>query len=138
MSNVVSDHAGALLGLLRANPLLANVVYDGRPPRVPDLPYVVAYIHVEFPKIADGNTLAGDSRTALTRAICHCVGADTPAARAMGYQVRAALLDVTPTVAGRDCDQIGQESSQVPTKDESTGTPVMDQVDTYHFYSYPA
>lgn len=132
MSNVVSDHAHAILALLTANPMLAGRVFHGKvPDPTPTPPYVLVYTHQERLPDAQGNALNGLSREITVRAICHCVGEDADGANAMAYQVSAALLDVRPVIAGRNCGLIRQESSQPPDKDESTGTLVMDAIDTY-------
>jgi hypothetical protein len=139
VSNIVSQHADAYLSLLRGNMVLADKVFDGAVPSpTPAPPYVVVYVHQERLPGADGNTMDGLSATVRCRAICHCVGADATAARAMAYQVSAALLDVEPTITGRTCSPIHHESNMPPNPDESTGTLVTDQVDTYRFDSWPA
>jgi hypothetical protein len=138
VSNVESDHAAAILALLRARPQLAGKVFDGRvPDPTPTPPYVVTHMHMERLSDAQGNALDGLSREATLRAICHCVGEDDDGARAMAYQVEVALLDVRPVIGTRNSGLIRQESSQPPSTDESTGTPVVSRVDTYRVTTQP-
>ena len=71
-------------------------------------------------------------------AYCHCAGGNQIAARAVAQRVRAALLDVTPTVTGRKCWPIRREAGQLVDRDESTGLLVMDGVSVYRLESVPA
>jgi hypothetical protein len=59
------------------------------------------------------------------------VGANEYAAAAVAMRVRAQLLDFRPTIAGRNCGLIRQDSSTPAQRDESTGVLVMDRLDTY-------
>jgi hypothetical protein len=131
--NGEQDHADAILGLLRADAMLGTArVFDGVVPSpTPAPPYVLVYMHMVSLAEAPGNALAGLSTEVTLRAICHCVGGDAVAARAMAQRVRGALLDVRPVIAGRSCGLIRQESSQPPVPDESTGVVVYDSIDTY-------
>lgn len=144
MAHVDQLHPGAILALLAAAPPASPVlvVYDGlvpMPPAVPappDPPYLLAYFSTTRP---DGTSLRMDSDRAVTRAFLHCVGADASAARAVAGRAAAALLDVTPTIAGRECFPIRDDNSGgPPQRDETTGVPVMDQVVVYVLESVPA
>ncbi|MEO3929240.1 hypothetical protein ABGB07_36125 [Micromonosporaceae bacterium B7E4] len=133
-------HAVAVLGLLRAVPGL--VVYppeDGEDgsqivPRDAIPPYVVAYIYVRYDL---GPTIALESSRAVAIATCHSVGANDTAARVVAGRVRAALLDVTPTIAGRKPYPIRHDDGQSPRPDESLGSLVVDQIDVYRLESLP-
>jgi hypothetical protein len=138
VSNIYSEHADAVLALLNARPELADKVHDAVVPPKTVPPYVLVHMHRERPKGADGNNLGGESSQITYRAICHCIGRDAAAARAMAYQVEAALLDVTPEIVGRECGQVGLESAQSPGTNQETGVPVVDEIDTYRFVSHPA
>ena len=132
-------HATALVNLLDAdNNPPALVVIAGKVPPGMLPPYVRVYVHVEDPDDAESRPITGASQRVVARAICHCVGGDDIAARAVAQRVRAAYLDVVPTVAGRVCLPIRHEASNPPVDDESTGTLVVDQVDTYRLESLPA
>jgi hypothetical protein len=138
VSNVVDDHAAALLALLEARPALTGRVFDSKvPDPTPTPPYVLVYLHQERLPEAGGNSIDGLSKQITVRAICHCVGEDATGARAMAYQVSAALLDVRPVVGTRASGLIRQESSQPPAPDETTGDLVMDLVDTYRLTTDP-
>ncbi|MFE7869762.1 hypothetical protein ACFUYE_05355 [Micromonospora humida] len=144
----VDAHARAVLDLLDAvddNPPL--VVYDGAVPKDSTTgkskppPYVLVYVAVLTPSgemPADSTSLDMDSDRVVLRAYCHSVGANGQAARMVADRVRAALLGVTPTIAGRDCWPIRHDEGLPADRDESTGLLVMDQVDVYRLESVPA
>lgn len=121
------------LTLLNADPLTpALVVYDGAVPSpTPAPPYVVVYTTVDRPSEDPDNSADGRTRVWVTRWVCHCVGADAVAARAVAQRVRTQLLDVSPTIVGLSCGKIRQEQSQPPQRDETTGVLVMDAVYVY-------
>ncbi len=134
----VQAHADALLGLLRADSVLK--VQDGAVAKGTVPPYVVVYIALVTPdgQVVNSAPLTGASERVVMRAYCHSVGANGQAARAVAQRVRTALLDVVPTIAGRECWPIRHEDSQPPDRDETTGVLVMDQVDVYRLESVPA
>lgn len=140
MADLLDDAlVNAALELLRADADLT--VYpdeDGNTPATPSPPYVRVYSHVERPFDAGPNNLGGASSTWTTRWWCHCIGANEYAAGAVAMRVRAALLDVRPTVTGRACGPIRQEASQPPRRDEDLGYPVFDATDVYRLTSTPA
>lgn len=133
----------AILALLAAAPPASPplVVYDGVVPVVPPAlppspPYVVVYFSTTTP---EGTSLTSTSDRAVTRAFCHCVGADAIAARAVAGRVHAALLDVVPAIAGRVCWPLRDDNSgSPPDRDETLGPLVMDQVVVYRLESLPA
>lgn len=141
MAWVEQAHADAILALLAAAPggPPALVVYDGKipdPPTVAATKYVLVYLSTTTPT---GTSLTSDQDRAVTRAYCHCVGADAIAARAVAGRVAAALLNVKPTITGRVCWPIRDDNSGgPPDRDETTGTLVMDQVAVYRLESLPA
>lgn len=132
-------HADAFLQLLRgaagSPPLQVLPLDDGTVPADLAPPYVRAYVTVER---TGGTDLSGDSDLAVCRAILHQIGANDVAARAVADRCADAVLDVTPVVPGRTCWPIRHEAQQPPTRDESTGPMVIDQVDVYVFGSVPA
>lgn len=121
------------LNLLITDPQLR--VYDGivpsPTPNAATHPYVVVYSSIERPSDAEDNTVDGRTRTWIARWICHCVGANAVASRAVAQRVRTQLLDVRPVVAGLACGLIRLESATPPQRDETTGTAVMDTVVTF-------
>ena len=138
MAGDAAAHADALLGLLRAATVPKQlVVFDGaEPDPAPSPPYVVAYINVET---TDQSNVTGQSDRVVARIYCHSIGAATgAAARIVADRVRGALLNQRVTVTGRDSGLIRHESSIPPQRDDSTGTPVFDQVDAYRVETWPA
>lgn len=133
-------HADAILGLLHAalDPVPIEV-YDGVVPSpYPDVaahPWVLVYLEADWPIDGTGNGFDGQARTYVLRAYCHSTGATAAAARAIAGQVRAALLNVKPTVAGRSTGSIWRPGGAPPTRDETLGFLVMDKVDIYEFVS---
>ena len=144
----IEAHARAVLDLLDAdNADPALVVYDGKVPTNPSTgksvppPYVVVYLTVQTPSAEmppDSTSLDMDSDRVVLRAYLHSVGANAQAARMVADRCRTQLLGVTPTIAGRECWPIRQDEGLPATRDESTGTLVMDQVDVYRLESVPA
>lgn len=138
--SAIQDHADAILNLLRGvtTPAPALVVYDGAVPDGATTPYVLVYLTSNRPPAGQGNGLDGTSKELTVRAICHCVGGDQVAARAVAARVEGALLDVRPVVPGRSCGLIRQESALDPVRDEGTGPLVMDMVSIYRLTTQPA
>lgn len=135
---MIDEHAAAVLALLDAdNTSPALVVLDGKVPNGTLPPYVLVYVADSDPELADSTPLTGRSERYVMRAYCHSVGGNGQAARMVADRVRAALLDVVPTVAGRNCFPIRREDGQPPQRDESTGTTVIDKVDVYRLESLP-
>lgn len=140
MTHVEQLHADAILTRLAAAlPVTpALVVYDGKTPDDPAAlasEYVLVYMYTTRP---DGTALTNASDRAVTRVMCHCVGADARAARAVCGRVTSALLDVVPLITGRTCYPIRDDGApQPPRPDNTTGALVMDQVITYRLESLP-
>lgn len=133
-------HMDAGLGLLRADGALT--VYPDAEGNTPPATaraqqYVRVYTSIERPPDSPNNTLDGTSGTWTVRWYCHCVGPNEYAATAVAMRVRAALLDKRPTVTARSCGLIRQEAGNPPTRDETTGTPVMDAVVVYRLTTQP-
>lgn len=134
----IQAHADAILDRLRAD--VGLTVHDGKVPPGAAAPYVLVYFDDADPgdPADDAEDLTAVSRRHVARAICHCVGADQIAARAVAQRVRAQLLDHVPTVAGRTCWPIRREDGQPTDRDETTGTLVQDLVAVYRLESVPA
>jgi hypothetical protein len=133
---VIDEHAQAVLALLGAVTSPALTVYDGKVPSGIDpkaTPYVLVYFAGGRPDL----TFDGVTITYQLRATCHCVGGSAQAARMVADRVATALIDVTPTVTGRACWPIRWEDGLPPQRDETTGSLVFDQIDTYGFLSVP-
>ncbi len=139
--STIQDHANAVLALLDAdnvNPAL--VVYDGVVPDGGSTPYVLVYFYVatlDGPAAPDKVPLTLNSDVIELWIYCHCVGGSAAAARAVSARARAALLNVTPTIAGRTCFPIRWRQSQPPQRSEETLQLSMDQVDVYGLVTLP-
>lgn len=131
-------HIDAALDLMRADAGLT--VYpdpEGTVPLAPAPPYVRVYTTIDRPPDDPGNALAGLSSTWIVRWYVHCVGDTEYAAAAMAMRVRSAVLDRRPVISGRNCGPIRQEAGQPPTRDESTGVSVFDEVLVYRLRTEP-
>ncbi|QLQ37989.1 hypothetical protein [Micromonospora robiginosa] len=141
---MIRAHADAVLALLAAAPGTGPLaVYDGAVPedatgRSKPPPYALVYFADADPEEPDSRPLSGRPARYVLRAYVHSVGLTASASRSVGERVRAALLNVRPTVAGRQCWPIRREDGQPPQRDDSTGSPVMDRVDVYRLESEPA
>ncbi len=135
----INDHAEAIRALLEAdNAPPALVVYRGKVPTGATPPYVVVYISHVSPEKAESQGLDGRSTRIVVRATCHSVGGNEDAALAVAQRVSDALLDVTPSIAGRSCWPIRHELGEDPRRDESTGTQVQDKLDVYRLETLPS
>lgn len=135
-------HADAFLGLLHAalDPVPISV-FDGKvPDPLPDIkanPWVIVYFDPGWPTDGAANALDGKSVTYVLHGYCHCVAGSMAGVRAVTGQVRAALLNVRPTVAGRACWPIRWSAGQPANPDETLGQLVMDKVDVYELMTGP-
>lgn len=134
---MIDEHAAAVLALLNAvdDPPPLNV-HDGKvPPGTNPAtdPYVLTY----FDKSGSTLSFVGRSHEFVLGVTCHQVGGSARAARMVADRVEAALLDVTPVLAGRKCYPIRWDSGAPARRDESTGSAIFDQVDTYLLRSVP-
>lgn len=135
-------HADAVLGLLHAAldpvPIL---VFDGKvdnpTPDVAAHPWVLVYFAPGWPVDGAANTLDGNAATYVQRIWTHSTAASAAAARAVAGQVRAALLNVRPVVAGRTTWPIRWDDGNPPDRDETLGFLVMDQVDVWKLQTAP-
>lgn len=134
------DAAPALLRL-DAGPPALNVYpdADGNVPERPDVlaGYVRWYASTEWPKDGDANALDGLSVTTTTRWYLHCVGGTEYTAAAIAMRVRTALLNARPSVAGRICGMIYQESAEVTNRSELGGAPLYVRPVVYAMVSAP-
>lgn len=136
---MINEHARAILDLADADDTPpALVVLDGKVPDGVKPPYVLFYFADSDPPNADGSSLANESARYVVRAIAHCVAENATGARAVARRVRARLLDVVPTVAGRQCFPIRREEGREAERDEATLSLTVDKVDVYRLESLPA
>ena len=137
------DHHLAVLTLLRAAPPSGDplTVYDGYVPAAAVGPYVLVRITTTTP---EGSSFTNEQDIAVTRIYCHCVaggltiGGDAIAVAAVADRVEQALLNVTPTIAGRNPWPIRDDGDTPPANDDSsTGVTIFTQRVTYRFQSLP-
>lgn len=134
---MINDHAAAILALLDADNTDPPLVwYDGSVPQGAAPPYVLVYFADNDSRAS--TPMTGESKRFVMWAYAHCVGGNQIAARAVAQRVRAALLDVKPTVAGRTCFPIRRDDGQPAQRDQSTGQLVQDKVDVYRLESIPS
>lgn len=133
------EHAQVMLDLA-AGPGLGTTltVLDGANPDNVPPPYVLVYFVDSDPEDTDSRSVEDAPGRFVVRGYFHLVGETAAATRALGDKLRARLLGVTPTIAGRSCFPIRREDSTQPQRDESTGRLVMDRVDVYRLASEPA
>lgn len=138
----IQAHANAVLGMLVPPSVPATTaVLDGFVPDGAGRPFLLVYMYLMTPDgltAPDAVSLNFDSDVVDFWIYLHCVGDNAVAARAVSAQGRAALLNVTPTIASRACFPIRWREGSPPRRDEETGPLVMDQVDVYSFRSVPA
>jgi hypothetical protein len=110
---------------------------EGFVPEKPTAPYVRVYTSTEWPKEGDANAIDGLSVSTTTRWYVHCVAETEYAAAALAMRVRTALLNVRPTVAGRNCGLIYMEAAEVTNRSELAGTPTYVRTVVYAMVSAP-
>lgn len=136
--NILQAHSAWVLATLRADGVLT--VLHAKVPTGQALPYVVVHFRMRTPtgvEEPDKVALEATSNVLNTSTYCHSVGATADASLAVAGRVRAALLGVIPTVAGRVCFPVVHEESLPIDPDETTGTDVYDLADVYRFTSLP-
>jgi hypothetical protein len=130
------DHAQQILA-----PLIANgnilALYDGivDPTISTTYPYVLAYIAVTWPRDGLGTSLKALQVTVTTTATIHCAALSPAGARAVAAQVRSSLLNYRPTITGRDCSPIKQDTAEPVARDESTSAAIFDAISVFSFSS---
>lgn len=138
-----SDHATAVLALLRNAPPESNplVTYDGQAADGAAGIYVVARFSTTRP---DGTSITHEQDQANTRITLICAaggvtsGSYAEDLRIVTARAEAALLGVTPTIAGRLCSPIRDDGDAPADWDDSTGPSIWTQHIYYRFFSIPA
>lgn len=137
----IQDHAAAVLAQLGTSGSPALTVHDGR---VRDARSTPPYLVVRFTVRALGARDRPDASDLVMRSLSlevtarvYSVAGNAGAARALTQRVMTALLDWTPTVAGRSCSPMRHLDSWETPPDEQTGTAYHELGDEYRFTSYP-
>lgn len=144
---ITQAHATAVLALLAAAPPLPPfeplTVYDGEVPDPPTGPadlYCLVYMTLTTPM---GTALTNASDRGILQIITHSVSGNAAtdgsaaSARVVAQRVRAALLDVVPTISARTCFPIRQTDSPPVRRDETAGPKVYDQIDVWRLETVP-
>lgn len=139
--NVLQAHKKVFLDLLDAdNVSPALAVLDGVVGTGQQMPYVLVYFGARTPLSVDEPdkvSLENTCDVLNATVTCHSVADSVQGALGVAGRVRAALLGVTPTVAGRVCFPIVHLDGVPASRDETTLDPVFDVVDQYRFTSLP-
>lgn len=138
MTQIEVAHADAGLDLIEATGL---TVYRGKlPPDIATLtpPWVLVYTAVEWPDEDSGHGLDHASSTCITTWYCYCSGTTDTSVLAVTGRVRAALVDVRPTITGRVCSPVDQVSGEPARAHEGTGTSVLTALSIYELRTRPA
>jgi hypothetical protein len=133
------DHIEAGLALLRAD--IGLVVYPDAEGFVPEgraEEYVRVYTSIERPLTDPSSKMDGRTSAWVVRWYCHSVGSTEHSATAVGMRVRAAMLDVKPTITGRVCGFIRFDSSVPTNPSDTTGVTIYDKVDVYRMRTSPS
>lgn len=127
------EHAAAVKALFEAEPNLTS--FNGAPPDLTEPPYAVWWLSVDD---EDSVALCGEEQKPNLRITTHSVASTAEGAGIVADHVRGALHGKRPAIAGRSCWRICHEFGLPPDLDESTGRPVIDQMDVWTFASVPA
>lgn len=140
-------HAAAVLAQLRTSGDPDLTVFDGKVPKPPAVatlpvpPYLLARFTFQWlgaRERPDASDLTFASRAFQVTARLYSVATTAQGARALVNRASVALLDWTPTVAGRNCSPMRHLDSFDVAPDEQTGTTYFQLGDDYRFTSYPA
>lgn len=131
--DLVERHASAVLALLRADPQLADVVFEGDVTGDPER-YINVHHDTGFYSGHDASGTAVDVDVTFT---IHSVGLDRWQAVWGSGRVTAALLNIVPVVEGRRCWRIEPAGSQPVARDDDSSPPKFLAVDRFILRSTP-
>lgn len=135
---VKQDHHNMALELLRNAPPESEPlsVYDGKAPKNALMPYVACHPTTVRP---DGTSITGEQDEAMTRLMLVCVADSAEGLSIVCDRAEAALLGVTPNIAGRSCWPIRDEGDAPPRDwDDTTLVTIWTQRVVYRFGSIPS
>lgn len=139
--NVLQAHKKAFIDLLDAdNVSPALVVLDGIVPVGQLVPFVLLVFSWRTPLSVDEPdkvSLENASDVIDATVICNSVADSQQGVLGVAGRVRAALLGVTPTVAGRVCAPVVHLDGAPVYRDETTLDPTFEIADQYRFTSLP-
>lgn len=131
---LVEDHVTAVLELVRTDPQLVDVVFEGDVDDDPDM-YVNVYHDTGFYGSHDAQGIQSDVEITFT---IHSIGVDRWQATWASGRVTASLLDIVPIVAGRKCWRIRHAGSSPVAKDDDVSPPKFFAADRFVLRSTPA
>lgn len=131
--DLVERHATAVLDLLRADPQLVDVVFDGDVTGDPER-YINVYHDTGSYSGHDASGTAVDVDVTFT---IHSIGLDRWQAVWGSGRVTAALLNVVPVVEARRCWRIEPAGSQPVARDDDSSPPKFLAVDRFVLRSTP-
>lgn len=135
---MIREHAAAVLALLDAdNTAPALNVYDGEVPAGIE-PRTSPYVLCRFSEIRPELNYRGVTHVYGIQVTTFCVAGSDATSRTVAGRVRAALIDVAPTVAGRKCFPIRWEESADMRLNERTGSAVATLMVAYSLRSVPS
>lgn len=122
------------LALLRADAVLASIVFDGEVPNPRPPRYALIYTTVAWPgDDLDSQSLDAKTSRAIVRWYCHFVGETQAASRALAQRGRTQLIDQRPAIDGMTPGFIREDQSEPPepVRNEATGITVFDSMHVY-------
>lgn len=131
---LIQRHVDAVLALIRADPQLADVVFEGDVSGDPQR-YVNVFHDTGFYSAHDYVDNNVDVEVTFT---IHSVGVERWQAVWVSGRVTAALLGIKPVVIGRRCWRIAPAGSQPVTKDMDVEPPKFFAADRFVLRSTPA
>lgn len=127
-------HTLALLDWLRADPRLADIVYDGRVEGTAPTGYVLVFAQTMQ---HDVDRYAGPQRPLTARHTIHTVGQAPAEAQFLADRVSARLVGARIPVAGRTSGRVWHEPGYPMRVDTSAPPAVYYLADTYAWTSQP-
>ncbi len=124
--------ADAVLALLQAQPV---TVYDGPPPNLPDVRYVVLSMSGG---IRTADRLCGDELNDDVTFSTIAYGIGTEQVRWAQEKAHAALKDAAVVIAGRNCQRIKHSDSQPIEADFDVDPPMLSALDVWRLITFPS
>lgn len=132
-AGLIEAHVAAVLALLRDDPRISGVIFEGDVTGNPDM-YVNVWHDTGFYSAHDASGSPVDVEVTFT---VHSVGSDRWQATWASGRVTARLLGVVPLIDGRRCWRIESAGSQPVFKDTDVDPPRFLAVDRFTLRSTP-
>ena len=121
-------HDNAFLALIRADPVLAPVVFEGTVKNRPDL-----YVSVFARESRSSNRYTGPHSYLDSEYVVHSVALSPEGAKSARERMLSRTLDVVPQIAGWSCRPVRFVTSQPLQMDRDTSPPLFYMVDVLAF-----